>query len=69
MYMRPSFLGLVFGGIVILIAVIMIWNQRRSISGYDAIMIALLMSIAISVHSLLHGNEEIYFRFNPMIGQ
>ena len=66
--MRPSFLGLVFGGILILIALIYFFTYCKSIKPIELVYIILLLSIAISTHSLLHSNEEIYFNFNPFVG-
>lgn len=67
--MRPSFLGLIASGILILVSFIMFVINYRKIDSDDMVMILLLFGIAISVHSIQHALEEIYFRFNPLIGQ
>lgn len=67
--MRPSFLGLMAGGFLILIALIVILLNYQKINQIESIYILLLLCIAISTHSLLHSNEEIYFKFNPLVGK
>jgi hypothetical protein len=66
--MRPSFMGLILSGFLLLIALIIIVLNSRYLKINEIIYITLLFSIGISVHSLLHSNEEIYFNFNPMVG-
>lgn len=66
--MRPSFLGLIASGFIILISLIVIIINYTKITSIESIYILLLLCIAISAHSLLHSNEEIYFGFNPLIG-
>ncbi len=67
--MRPSFLGLVFGGILILVSIIYFFAYCKSIKPIELVYVILLLSIAVSSHSLLHSNEEIYFGFNPLKGE
>jgi len=67
--MRPSLLGLFAGGFLILAAVVLLARNAKSVGPVKLISLVLHLSIAVSVHSLLHSNEEIYFRFNPLAGQ
>ena len=70
--MRPSLLGLFAGGFLILAAVIVFARDTKAVKAVSSVkLISLLLqlSIAVSVHSLLHSNEEIYFKFNPLVGQ
>ena len=67
--MRPSLLGLFAGGFLILAALIVFARKAKAVSPVKLISVLLLLSIAVSVHSLLHSNEEIYFKFNPLAGQ
>ncbi len=67
--MRPSFLGLVTTGFLILIAFCLIIYHRKSIKMTEFIVVIILLSIAISVHSLQHNVEEIFYNFNPLIGK
>jgi hypothetical protein len=39
------------------------------LQGRDWVIIALLFSVAISAHSILHSYEERWYRFNPLKGQ
>ena len=63
--MRPSFLGLAFGGILIGVAAVLLLIGKTNTR---LIAIILLLSIAISVHSILHFYEEIVYGFNPLKG-
>lgn len=67
--MRPSLLGLFAGGFLILAAVVLLVRNAAAIGAVKLISVLLHLSIAVSVHSLLHSNEEIFFRFNPLAGQ
>jgi disulfide bond formation protein DsbB len=67
--MRPSFLGLIFSGLLILVAIILGILNMKKISIEHGVMIVLLLAIAVSAHSIQHAVEEIYFQFNPLIGQ
>ena len=66
--MRPSFLGLVASGFLIFIALLVVLSKYDKVDAKHAIMIILLFAIAISVHSLQHSLEEIFFHFNPLVG-
>lgn len=61
--MRPSFLGLAIGGILIGVAIILLLMKKQDTR---LIVIILLLSIAVSVHSILHFYEEIIYGFNPL---
>lgn len=63
--MRPSFLGLAIGGILIGLAIILLLMKKQD---FRLIGIILLLSIAVSVHSILHFGEEIVYGWNPLEG-
>lgn len=63
--MRPSFLGLAFGGILIGVALVLLLLNKPNTK---LISIILLLSIAISVHSILHFGEEVIYNWNPLQG-
>ncbi len=63
--MRPSFLGLAFGGILIGVALVLLLLNKPNTR---LIVIILLLSIAVSVHSILHFGEEIVYNYNPLQG-
>lgn len=67
--MRPSLLGLFAGGFLILAAVVLLARHARAVPAVKLVSLLLHLSIAVSVHSLLHSNEEIFFKFNPLAGQ
>lgn len=66
--MRPSFVSLAIGGILIAVAIIMIYMRYDKLSSSELISIILLLSIATSAHGFLHSQEEIHFDYNPLIG-
>ena len=61
--MRPSFLGLVASGVLIAIALMRMFIGKPNIG---EIAVLLLLSIAISVHSMLHFGEEVVYGWNPL---
>lgn len=66
MSVRPSFLGLMSGGFLMLVAMIIFYNNYKKLQATQTIMILLLLSIAVSAHSGLHSVEEIYYGWNPI---
>jgi hypothetical protein len=66
MAIRPSFLGLMSGGVLMLIAMIIFYNNYKKFNPAQVVMIILLLSIAVSAHSGLHSVEEIYYNWNPI---
>ena len=66
--MRPSFLGLAAGGLLIGMAAILIAINYRKISILPGIFLLLVASIAVSAHSVLHFYEEIHYGWNPLVG-
>ena len=67
--MRPSFLAAGFGAIIMTIATILYILNYKTLNESSNISILFLMSIAWSMHGLLHHYEEIYYDFNPLIGK
>lgn len=67
--MRPSFIGLIASGILILTALVLLVAMQGPVGKPHGVMIVLLLSIAVSGHSLLHSIEEIVYHFNPMMGK
>ncbi len=63
--LTPSFLGLAFGGILIGIALVLLLLNKLNTR---LIVIILLLSIAVSVHSILHFGEEVVYNYNPLSG-
>jgi len=67
--MRPSFISSTLSGIIIFIASIYYISNIKQINETNQTIILLLLGIGIGIHSLSHYYEEIYFNFNPLIGQ
>ncbi len=56
--MRPSVAGLILGALLILVAVILLVLNYSSLRPRDTIFVALLFSIAVSAHALVHAHQE-----------
>ena len=67
--MRPSFLGLAIGGLLLGIAAVVAAIHYRRLGLFPAIYILLLASIAVSTHSILHFYEEVVYEWNPLVGK
>jgi len=68
-FTKPSFYSLPISGILILIVIVVIIKNSNSSNTIDLanwIVILILLSIAISVHGLLHLGLEINYKFNPL---
>lgn len=64
--MRPSFIGGMINGLLMVVVIamtVMYWTQ---LSDYQRIIIMSLLGLLIGVHALLHHIEEIYYHFNPL---
>jgi hypothetical protein len=64
--MRPSFIGHIMNGLLLFFALWMFYNNWNTIDKTNIIIIIILLSIAIGIHSILHHCEEIYYDFNPL---
>jgi hypothetical protein len=65
---KPSYLAHTLSGLLIAWAVyLLIVNKDSSeLSGTNLLKIVLLLSIAISLHGMMHMWAEIYYRYNPL---
>lgn len=66
MQILPSFLGMIVGVFFLVAAVVLFFTNLKKISIKDIIIILILVSIAISLHAILHFLNEIYYNFNPI---
>jgi hypothetical protein len=70
--MRPSFIYHQVQAILVLILIFMTiylsYNAQINLLSKEMLVILLLISINIGIHSNLHYQEEIHFNFNPLIG-
>ena len=74
--MIPSFLSLVFNGLLLLIVTIFIlyklyqqYRGNRSFDTYQLAVVLIGLTIAYGVHGLLHAEEEKLYNFNPLEGR
>ncbi len=65
---KPSYLAHALSGLLISWAVyLLIVNKNSSeLSGTNLLKIVLLLSIAVSLHGMMHMWAEIYYRYNPL---
>lgn len=63
MFKKPSFYSLVLTGLLILIAIVMMFQNWKKIDRVNAV---LLIGILIGVHGLLHLGFEAYYKYNPL---
>jgi hypothetical protein len=63
---RPSFLGFILNGLLLGIAFIIFILNYKNIGIENMIIILLVMSTAVGMHSILHYREEKDYGFNPI---
>lgn len=69
MYRIPSFYAHVLNGVLLFIAVIVLYNNYSKINKIDTykiVILLLLFSIAIGIHGISHQGLEKNYNFNPL---
>ena len=69
---KPSYLALVASGLLILIALVLLYNEinkGNEMSRLKLIDLVLFLSTAISLHGLLHMGAEVFYKYNPLEGK
>lgn len=69
---KPSNLALAASGILIFIALILLYieiNKGTELKGIKLIDLLLFLSTAISLHGLLHMGAEVFYKYNPLEGK
>jgi len=69
MLTKPSYLSGGLNGLLILAAVVLIikkWDDIKVLDSYRLIMLLTVLSIAIGIHSLVHSNLEVAYKWNPL---
>lgn len=66
LYLRPSFLALVLGGLTIGLAVVLFILSAEKLNMSQVTQMVLLFSIAFSLHGLLHFVYELHYKMNPL---
>jgi hypothetical protein len=64
--LSPSFLALGVGGLLVFVAVVLLFLAFQGLNSFQIIVIVLLLSVAISVHGNLHERYEERFNWNPL---
>jgi hypothetical protein len=62
----PSFIGFLFNGLLLGIAILLFLFNYKLFDNKELLMIALVGSIAVGIHSMLHFREEEIHNFNPI---
>jgi hypothetical protein len=68
-YLMPSFYAHIFNGLLLMVAIIVMYFNFYSIvklEPYKIIILALLFSIGFGIHSLSHLGLEKVYNFNPI---
>jgi hypothetical protein len=68
-YMLPSFYAHIINGLLLLVAVVLIYKNYSSIKRlepYKLLLLTLVLSIGIGIHGLSHLGLEKIYNFNPM---
>ena len=63
---RPSFFAFVLNGLLLGVAIIMFAMNYKTLDTKNSIVIILILSIAVGIHSMLHYREEKDYKFNPL---
>lgn len=69
MYRIPSFYAHVLNGVLLFIAVIVLYNNYSKINKIDTykiVILLLLFSIGIGIHGISHQGLEKNYNFNPL---
>lgn len=66
-YSNPSFYAHVLNGIMLFIAMILLYiNYSKIVQPYQLVCVTLLLSIAIGIHGLSHLGQEKEYGYNPL---
>lgn len=71
-YLFPSFYAHIINGILLLVAFILLFKNYSKISNlepYKLIILTLLFSLGIGIHSLSHLGLEKIYNYNPLAFQ
>jgi asparagine N-glycosylation enzyme membrane subunit Stt3 len=66
MRILPSFIAMIVGVFFLVAAILLFFTNLKKINTKDIIIILILISIAISLHAILHFLNEVYYNFNPI---
>lgn len=68
-YFAPSFYAHIINGVLIFIAIIILYKNYSLIiktKPYNMIMLVLLFSMSIGIHGLSHMGLEQFYNYNPL---
>ncbi len=66
---KPSIYAHIFNGLLMLLAVVLLYRNYKNIVSlrpYEHLVLVLLFSITVGVHSLSHLGLESVYNFNPL---
>lgn len=63
---RPSFIAFMANGLLLGLALLIFLFNYKSFDNKELLTLALIASIAVGVHSMLHFREEKEYGFNPL---
>lgn len=63
----PSFYAHLINGLLILFAVVILYNNYSKFSRYKLLILILLFALVINVHGLSHLGLERVYGFNPIL--
>jgi hypothetical protein len=67
-FSMPSFYGHVVNGIFLFAAFVLVilWGNRLKLDTHNTIILLLLISIAVGIHTLGHIGLETVYKYNPL---
>jgi len=66
---KPSLIGHVISGFILFIAMIILYINRQNLKGVELANVLIMLSVALTLHSMFHLFAEAYFNFNPLEGK
>ena len=69
---KPSNIALAASGILIFIALILLYieiNKGTELKSIKLIDLLLFLSTSISLHGILHMGAEVFYKYNPLEGK
>jgi len=69
MYLTPSFYAHIINGVLLFMALIILFNNYSKfviLDPYKLILLVLIFSISIGIHGLSHLGLETNYNYNPM---
>lgn len=68
-YISPSFYACILNGLLLLLALFLLYSNYSEVKSFDLykiMMLILIFSLAIGIHGLMHLGLEVYYKYNPL---